>query len=162
MIFLNVKLILHKNLFKMTDLKEVLSISGFSGLFKYISQSRNGVIVEGIKDQKRMNAYSHYKVSSLSDIAIFTDDKEVPLKKVLETIAEQAQKQPILVQKPTDKDLKETFANVLPNYDRERVYVSDIKKLFIWYNILQRNNMLEFTPDENEAKETEKEEVTAE
>jgi ubiquinone biosynthesis protein Coq4 len=132
----------------MTNIREILSISGYSGLFQYISQSRNGVIVEGVEDKKRMNAYSHYKVSSLGDIAIFTDDKEVPLKVVITTMKEQAQGQPFLADKPSDKQLKEAFATVLPNYDRERVYVSDIKKLFNWYNILQRNNMLEFTNDE--------------
>ena len=70
------------------DLKEILSISGHSGLYKYISQARNGIIVEGIEDKKRMNAFAHYKVSSLNDIAIFTDEGEVPLKKVFKTISE--------------------------------------------------------------------------
>jgi hypothetical protein len=138
------------------NLKEILSISGHSGLYKYISQARNGIIVEGIEDKKRMNAFAHYKVSSLDDIAIFTDEGEVPLKKVFKKISDLENGGPALETKPDDKILKEYFAKLLPGYDREKVYVSDIRKVVLWYNILQRNGYSDFE-DEPETKETSEE-----
>jgi len=134
------------------DLKEILSISGHGGLYKFISQARNGIIVEGIEDKKRMNAFAHYKVSSLNDIAIFTDEGEVPLKKVLKKIFDLENGGPALEPKPDDKKLKEYFEKLLPGYDREKVYVSDIRKVVLWYNILQRNGYNDFE-DEPETKE---------
>jgi hypothetical protein len=136
------------------DLKVILSISGQSGLYKFISQARNGIIVEGIEDKKRMNAFAHYKVSSLKDISIFTDEGEVPLQKVFKTILELENGGPALEPKPDDTKLKEYFAKLLPGYDREKVYVSDIRKVIVWYNILQRNGYNDFE-DEPETKETE-------
>lgn len=142
------------------DLREILSISGFGGLFKLISQSRNGLVVEGLEDKKRMNAFSHYKVSSLHDIAIFTDTEEVPLRKVLTTIYEKENGLQAFGGKIDEKKLKAYFETILPDYDRERVYVSDIKKVISWYNILVRNGFTSFE-DTEEAK-GEAEEATKE
>jgi hypothetical protein len=137
------------------DLKKILAISGFGDLFKYISQGRNGVIVEGIEDKKRMNAYSHYKVSSLEDVAIFTESGEVPLKKVFRKIKETENGEQAIDHKSTDKKLKEYFSKILPDYDKEKVYMSDIRKVINWYNILTRNGMNDFEDEVTEEAKSE-------
>lgn len=127
-------------------MKEILSISGYSGLFKLISSTKNGIIVEDIETQKRIPAYSSSKVSSLRDIAIFTEDgEEVSLMNVLKSISEKEKSGLAIDPKTSSNDaLKAYFAEVLPNYDHDRVYVSHIKKVLTWYNQLQRCNMLDF------------------
>jgi Domain of unknown function (DUF5606) len=135
------------------DLKDYLAISGHRGLFKYISQARNGIIVEGLEDKKRMNAFTHYKVSSLKDIAIFTDSEEVPLQKVFKIISELGKDEPVPEGKTEDCKLKEFFAKILPNYNREKVYVSDIRKIVGWYTILKENGITNFDEDKEESKE---------
>jgi hypothetical protein len=139
------------------DLKEILAISGFGGLFKFVSQGRNGIIVEGLEDKKRMVAFSHYKVSSLSDIAIFTDDEEVPLRKIFKIIFETENGDLAFGGKIDEKKLKEYFAKILPTYDREKVYVSDMKKVISWYNVLHRNGITNFEEEVTETKEETKE-----
>jgi len=136
------------------EFKDILAISGFGGLFKYISQARNGIIVEGFEDKKRMNAFAHYKVSSLNDIAIFSDSGEIPLRKIFKTIQEMEKDGPSIDSKTDDAKLKEYFAKVLPDYDRQKVYLSDIRKLINWYNILQKNGYNNF--EEEVKKEEEK------
>jgi hypothetical protein len=136
------------------EFKDILAISGFGGLFKYISQARNGIIVEGFEDKKRMNAFAHYKVSSLNDIAIFSDSGEIPLRKIFKTIQEMEKSGPAIDSKTDDAKLKEYFAKVLPDYDRQKVYLSDIRKLINWYNILQKNGYNNF--EEEVKKEEEK------
>jgi hypothetical protein len=126
------------------DFKEILAISGYGGLFKYISQGRNGIIVEGLEDKKRMNAFANYKVSSLNDIAIFSDSGEVPLIKVFKKIFEKESGNQAFGGKIDDKKLKAYFEEIIPDYDREKVYVSDIKKVIVWYNILIRNGITDF------------------
>ena len=134
------------------DIKLIMSIAGHHGLFKYIAEGRNGVIVENLEDKKRINAYSSFKISSLSDIAIFTDSGEVALKDVLMKIKEKENGGPALSPKASNDELKKFLESILPDYDREKVYVSDIKKLVSWYNILQKADMLEF--DEPKTEET--------
>jgi hypothetical protein len=136
------------------EFKEILAISGFGGLFKYISQARNGIIVEGFEDKKRMNAFAHYKVSSLNDIAIFADSGEIPLRKIFKMIQEMEKGGLAIDSKSDDAKLKEYFAKVLPDYDRQKVYLSDIKKLISWYNILHKNGYTNF--EEEEKKEEDK------
>lgn len=131
-------------------LNEILAISGYGGLFKFVSQGRNGIVVEGLEDKKRMNAFTHYKVSALSDIAIFTDEAEVPLREVLKTISETENGGLAFGGKIDEKKLKEYFSKILPTYDREKVYVSDIKKVIVWYNILQRNGITNFEEEKAE------------
>lgn len=123
-------------------LKEVMSISGHSGLFKFVSQGRNGVIVESLTDGKRMNASTSSKVSTLSDIAIFTDAGEVPLREVLMGIREKENGGPAISHKSDAKKLKEYFASILPNYSRDQVYDSHIQKIVLWYNQLQEKGLL--------------------
>jgi hypothetical protein len=140
-------------------LKDILSISGKSGLFKFISQGRNGIIVESFDDHKRTVVHSSAKVSALEDIAIFTDSEEVSLAKVFKKLYEKEAGKPTIDHKSSPDELKALLVSILPNYDRERVYVSDIKKLVHWYNILLGLNLLipeEETEEEKNEDSTEK------
>jgi len=143
------------------NLKDILAISGYSGLFRFVSQGRNGVIVEGLTDKKRMNAPASARVSALDDIAIYTSDKEIPLKEVLKRIFQKEEGKPTIDPKSTNDQLKKYFEEVVPEYDHEKVYVSDMKKLFGWYNILIGQNMIDLEEDPKEETEanTEAEEV---
>ncbi len=139
------------------NLKDILAISGYGGLFRFISQGRNGVIVEGLTDQKRMNATSAMRVSALDDIAIFTDDKELPLKDVFRRIFEKENGGQVFNSKSENEKIKAYFAEIIPDYDREKVYVSDMKKVLTWYNILQGLKMVDMEEDKDTADEGEKE-----
>ena len=138
-------------------LKDILSISGEGGLFKYIAQGKNSIIVEHLETKKRSAAHGTAKVSSLEDIAIFTDAEEIPLSEVFDKIHEKEDGGAAIDHKASSNDLKEYFAEVLPEYDRDRVYVSDIKKLINWYNTLHQLDMLIPGSDEEETEEKEKE-----
>jgi hypothetical protein len=135
------------------ELKDIMAISGHSGLFKFISQGRHGIIVESLSDGKRTNVSAAAKVSSLSDIAIFTNDAEVPFKDVLKKIKETENGAQAISQKSDDKELKKYFEKILPEYDRERVYTSDIKKVITWYNQLQALNLLDIIEKEEKPAE---------
>ncbi|MGA1977823.1 MAG: DUF5606 domain-containing protein [Bacteroidales bacterium] len=123
-------------------LKEILSISGEPGLFKFIAQGKNAIIVEHLETKKRSSAFSSAKVSSLDEISVFTEKEDLPLSKVFDVIFEKSNGGQPPDYKSDPEKLKEWFAQILPEYDRNRVYVSDIKKIVHWYNILQRLNML--------------------
>lgn len=140
------------------ELKDIMAISGHSGLFKFISQGRHGIIVESLTDGKRNNINASAKVSSLTDIAIFTNDGEIAFRDVLKKIKEVEGGGVAINQKSDDKELKKYFEKILPDYDRERVYTSDIKKVITWYNQLQVLNLLDII----EEKETPAEEVKEE
>jgi hypothetical protein len=135
------------------DLKEILSISGKPGLYKVISQIKNGVIVESLVDKKRLPAYASDKIGNLEEISVYTTEKEKPLKEIFKAIFEKENGGKAIDHKSDDKILKSYFEQVLPEYDKERVYCSDMKKVIAWYNILQSCNMLNF---EEEVKENEK------
>ncbi len=143
----------------MMDLKEIMSVSGQSGLYRYISQGRNGIIVESFSDKKRSFVNASSKVSSLEDIAIFTSEEEVPLKQVLKSIFEHENGGPAPDPKSSPEELKAYMEKILPTYDHERVYVSDIKKLVTWYNTLLSLNMLSFE-EEPAAEKTAEEPAT--
>lgn len=127
---------------KQSYLKDLMAISGYSGLFKFVSQARNGIIVESIESGKRMNAFSTMKVSALEDIAVFTEEKEIPLEEVLDSIHKYEQGGEAISPKSDPDELKDYFSAVLPGYDRERVYVSDIKKVLTWYNQLLKHDLI--------------------
>ncbi len=129
------------------SLKDILAISGYSGLYRFISQGRNGVIVEGLIDKKRMNATGSARVSALEDIAIYTDDKEVPLKEIFRKIYQKENGGQTIDPKLATDKLKKYFEEILPEYDREKVYSSDIKKVFTWYNILLDLKMIDLEED---------------
>ena len=136
-------------------LKGILSVSGHSGLFKLIAEAKNNIVVESLDTNKRMPVYSTAKVSSLEDIAIFTENEDMPLKDVFKAINKLENGGAAISSKSTDKELKAYFQKVLPEYDKERVYVSDIRKVLLWYNALHEKKLLDFS--EPDVKETEDE-----
>lgn len=136
-------------------LKGILAIAGHSGLFKMVSNSKNALIVESLIDKKRMAAYASSKISALEDIAIFTDEGDVQLAVVFKNIKEKESGAQAISHKSSGNELKAYMAKVLPNYDEDRVYVSDMKKVFQWYNILQENNLLDVVETEEDIKEEE-------
>jgi hypothetical protein len=136
-------------------LKDILSISGHSGLFKMVSSTKNGIIVENIEDKKRMPAYSTSKISALEDIAIFTQEgDDMPLGEVFKGIRTKENGGPAIDHKADNKALRTYFEAVMPTFDRERVYTSDIKKVIQWYNQLQKCNMLDLLDKEDEKAES--------
>lgn len=137
----------------MMDLTGIVSISGLGGLFQAVSSTKFGLIVENIAEKKRIPAYSHQKISSLADIAIYTDSEEVPLGQVFANIFEKENGGKAEISKLSSEEIKKYFETALPNFDRERVYVSDMKKVINWYNILQENNMLKKAEEQSENKE---------
>ena len=137
-------------------LKGILAVSGHSGLFKMIAESKNNIIVESLETGKRMPVYSSSRISSLEDIAIYTDSEELPLKEVLKLIYDKEEGKAAISHKSSPEKLKSYLADVLPSYDRDRVYVSDIKKVLLWYNILFEKEMLDFSEEEKEEDETQK------
>lgn len=140
---------------KTIKLKDILSISGKGGLYKFIAQARNGVVVESMDDQKRHVAPATARVSSLEDIAIFTHEEEVPLSDIFMRIYEKTDGKEYISHKVSGNELKSSFLELVPDYDDERVYVSDIKKVFQWYNQLHASDMLEVTESEDKAAEEE-------
>lgn len=130
-------------------LKKILSISGRPGLFRLVSQGKNMLIVENLATGKRTPAYARDKVVSLGDIAIYTTDEDIPLPDVLEKIKEANNGQPVdLKAYKTDADIRKYFATILPDFDDERVYTNDIRKVFSWYNQLIAANVTEFKDNE--------------
>lgn len=127
------------------DLKEILSVSGKPGLFKTIAQTKTGVIIESLTDGKRIQAFASDKISSLGEISIFTKNEDLPLREVFRLIQEKNADQPALDAKSNDSALKAFFETILPDYDRERVYVSHMRKLVQWYNLLLANGITDFS-----------------
>lgn len=127
------------------DLKEILSVSGKPGLFKTIAQTKTGVIIESLTDGKRLQAFASDKISSLGEISIFTTSEDLPLREVFRLIQEKNGDQPAPDVKTDDRALKAFFETILPEYDRERVYVSHMRKLVQWYNLLIANGVTDFT-----------------
>ena len=127
-------------------LKTILSISGKPGLYKLISQGKNMLIVESRVDKKRFPAYGNEKIISLGDIAMYTDAEEVPLKDVLLSMKKKENGAAVVMdlKKATADDLRTYLAEVLPTFDRDRVYPSDIKKLISWYNLLVASGLADF------------------
>ena len=143
-------------------LEKIISISGQPGLYQVISQTKYGLIAENLEDSKRIPVYSNYKVSSLGDISIYTEEEDVPLNDVLLKILEKENGKPVTVK--SDAEAKAYFESVLPTYDKERVYVSDMKKLLKWYNALAKRDLIQKdeAPTEEVSTEAKTEEVAAE
>ena len=138
---------------KTIKLKDIMSISGQGGLFRYIAQARNGIVVESLEDGKRHVAPATARLSSLDDIAIFTNEEEVPLAEIFFQIHEKAEGKETLSHKTDASQLKAYFEELVPDFDQDRVYVSDIKKVFQWYNQLQTHELLEVIEKEEETSE---------
>ncbi|GAA3597287.1 DUF5606 domain-containing protein [Flavivirga amylovorans] len=133
------------------SLDKVLSIGGKPGLYKLIAQTRGGFVAESLIDNKRISVSVQNNISILSEIAIYTLTEEIPLKQVLKSIKEKENGEQASVKPKDSKDkLEEYFFNVLPDYDEDRVYASDIKKIIQWYNLLQKHDMLDFSDSEEE------------
>lgn len=145
-------------------LKEILAVSGKSGLYRLVSRGKNLLIIESLADKKRVPAYARDKVISLGDISIYTDEDEVSIREVLTSIREKEGGKNVsidLLKAQTD-ELRTYLAEVLPNFDRERVYPSDIKKLLKWYEILIADGITDFSEKEEEAEGEEAEDVSVE
>lgn len=135
-------------------LKKILSISGKSGLYKLVSYGKNMLIVEGLSDGKRVPAYSHDKIISLGDIAIYTYNEEVALSSVMQTIYDKNEGKAVDAKQYSDKkSLFAYFEEILPDFDQERVYLNDIKKVITWYNLLVGAGFTSFKEEEEEATE---------
>ncbi|NPA37246.1 MAG: hypothetical protein GXO47_10405 [Chlorobi bacterium] len=138
-------------------LEGILSISGHGGLFKMVSQAKNSIIVESLVDGKRMPAYATSRISALEDISVFTEEGDVKLEEVFKKIFEKENgEKAINPKKASSGELKDYFESVLPDYDRDRVYVSDIKKILSWYNLLIEKDLIDISEDNDN--KTEKEE----
>lgn len=137
----------------MIDLTGIISISGQPGLFKIIAQSKNGIIVEGLADKKRVHVYSSTKVSSLSDVGMYTTGDDKPMEEIITAINDKEKGGPCLDSKSDDKAIEAYFASVVPDYDKERVYISNMRKLFGWYNILQATGNLKLKEEGKEESE---------
>jgi hypothetical protein len=137
------------------ELKDILAIAGQPGLYKFVAQSMRGVIVESLIDGKRMNAAATSRVSALTEISMFTEGEDIALADVFTNIWNYTEGKQAISHKESPEKIKEEFAKVLPEYDRERVHVSDMKKCFAWYNILVEAGFTEFKlpTEDNEAEE---------
>ena len=136
---------------KTIKVKDILSISGKGGLFKFIAQARNGIVVESLEESKRHVAPATARISSLDDIDIFTEEEEVPLADVFMVIHKMAEGKESISHKASNDELKEYFREIIPEYDEDRVYVSDIRKVILWYNLLHEHNLLEVIEKEEES-----------
>ena len=135
------------------ELKDILAISGQPGLYKYVAQSMRGVIVESLIDGKRMNAAVTSRVSALTEISMFTEGEDIALADVFTNIWNYTEGKEAISHKESAEKIVAEFAKVLPEYDRERVHVSDMKKCFAWYNILVKAGFTEFKLPEMESEE---------
>ena len=136
------------------DLTGIISVAGMGGLYKVIAQTKNGLIVESLIDKKRIPAYATHKVSALEDVSIFSTGDDVPLKEIFQKIYDKEKGKECISHKVADAELKSYFKSVFAEYDEERVYVSDIKKVIMWYNILQKEGLLD--KKEEKAEDTDK------
>lgn len=140
-----------------TDLTRILSISGQSGLYHYVSNARNGVVVEALADGKRSSFGMSSKMTSLADISIYTDDEEVKLQQVFLNMKEVLGDADAPSAKSSADELKALFEKALPTYDRDRFYVSHMKKVVEWYNAIKKYASFDFTDPDAEAEAQEQE-----
>lgn len=130
------------------NLENILSISGKPGLYKMVVKTRNGAVAQSLLDGKKITVGPHSNVSALSEIAVYTISKEVPLAEVLNKIKQKYKGKPTEIShKATKDELEAFFFDILQDYDEDRVYPTHIKKIIQWYNILQSNNLLSLTED---------------
>ena len=135
-------------------LKDILAISGKPGLYKLKTQTRGGFVAESLIDGRKVSVGIQSNVSVLNDIAVYTLSKEVPLRNVFEAIKEKENGQQTSVSHKDGKDALEAyFFEVLPDYDEDRVYISDIKKIVQWYNILHKHGLLDFDSEPSDEEE---------
>ena len=144
-------------------LDKILSIGGKPGLYKLLTQTRSGFVAESLLDGKKITVNLRSNVSMLSEIAIYTLDKEVPLREVFLKIQVKEKGNKTTISHKEDKiKLEEYFFGILPDYDEDRVYVSDIKKVIQWYNILQENKIVNFSEEEKNTSSEEEKTISSE
>lgn len=142
----------------MEDYKKILAIAGKSGLFRLVGQMKNGVVAESLEDGKRFPVFISENISSLEDISIYTEEGEFPLKKVFVKIHETQSGKAIKIDFNQAEEVKKFFTKILPNYDSDRVYVSDMKKTLKWYNsLLEKNLLILDSGDQKESKKDKEE-----
>ncbi len=133
-------------------LDKILSIAGKPGLYKLLTQTRTGFVGESLLDGKRVTVGLRNNVSVLSEIAIYTLEEEIPLREVFQKIKEKENGKKTVINHKAEKiQLEEYFFEVLPNYDEDRVYASDIKKIIQWYNLLLDNKITDFSDDKGDS-----------
>ncbi|WP_103070681.1 DUF5606 family protein [Aquimarina sediminis] len=138
------------------SLDKILAISGKPGLYELKTQTRSGFLAESLLDGKRLSVSIRHNVSVLSEIAIYTFTEEVPLREIFKKIHEKENGEQAISHKESKNKLETYFSEVLPDYDEDRVYASDMKKVIQWYNILQAKGMTDFSePEENNNSEEE-------
>tara|TARA_X000001036_G_scaffold352873_1_gene334127 strand:+ start:113 stop:538 length:426 start_codon:yes stop_codon:yes gene_type:complete len=130
------------------DLEGILNVSGRQGLFKVISQAKNTVIVESLTDGKRGPIHSHSAANMLAEIGIYTYDDTKPLSEIFDKIAKQENGKQTISHKSSKNELSNYFRKILADYDEERVYISDIKKVLQWYNTLQNAGLIKLPKEE--------------
>lgn len=143
-------------------LRDILSIAGKPGLYKLTTQSKNSIIVTSLDTGKKMPVQATHKISALEDISIYTYEEDLPLAEVFQKIADKENGGKAINHKADKVELRNYMSEVLPNYDEDRVYDSDLKKLFQWYNILQENDLLEGEDEDVKQSESESEEESTE
>ena len=136
------------------ELKDFISVAGKSGLHTIVGKSKNNVIVESLKDKKRFPIFNTNKISGLSDISIYTYDEEILLSELFDRIQKKYKKEAAISHLESAEELKRVFEELVPNYDQEQVYNSDIKKVFQWYNILHDTDNLIKEESKEEMKES--------
>ncbi len=129
-------------------LDKILAISGKPGLYELTAQTRGGFVAKSLLDEKKIAVNMRHNVSILSEIAIYTYTEEIPLGEVFQKIKEKENGEEAISHKASKKELEAYFSEVLPDYDEDRVYTSDMKKIFQWYNILIKNGFTDFSKDE--------------
>lgn len=135
------------------ELEKILSVSGKPGLFRVISTGKTSIVGESLADGKRQPILPTQRVSALSDISMFTLEEDVPLREVFDRMRKQYNGGPAPDHKSEGAELRMAIRSFLPSYDESRVYESDIRKLFQWYNLLQSKAMLDFAEEEQEEHE---------
>jgi superfamily I DNA/RNA helicase len=133
------------------NLTGIISISGKSGLYKVVGQGKNTIIVEALDSGKRFPTYASHKISALDDISVYCYEEDVPLKDVYEKIAENSDYKETISHKESAENLVKKLDEIIPDWDEDRVYMSDIKKLFQWFNLLVKNGLVK--KEEEEKKE---------
>ena len=141
------------------NLEGIIAITGKAGLFKVISQGNNAVIVESLTDKKRMPITARYQANTLEEIGIYTLEDTTPLSEIFDTISKKENAKQSIGHKVSKEELIKYFEEILPNYDEERVYISNIKKIIQWYNALQTAGLIELPKEE---KKTPKKKETTE
>ncbi len=136
-------------------LNEVLAISGQPGLYRYVAQSARGVIVESLSTEKRMNVAGSVNVSALSEISMFTQGEDIALSEVFTRLYEQTSGAKAIGHKESADKIKAAFETLLPEYDRDRVHVSDMKKCFAWFNALIEAGVTDFSVEQAETEQSE-------